>query len=262
MSHSKAWCIRVRSRTRVRRCLSLGGNVVNPDQFVNKYGADTFRMFLMFMGPYNEGGDWSDRGITGVFRFLSKVYDLFASDARGVNRETGNRIPATDSERVVYRKLNQLIKKVTEDTEQFHFNTAIAAMMEFMNDYTGILSTEGETVSKEMKDFVLRNLNVLLAPFAPHLSEELNEMRGNKKSIFISEKWVNYDPSAVTEENVTLVIQVNGKIRSKLEIPINSDDENVKALALAEPNVKRYLEGKEIVKAIVVKNKLVNFVIR
>ncbi len=238
------------------------GNVVNPDQFVNKYGADTFRMFLMFMGPYNEGGDWSDRGITGVFRFLSKVYDLFASDARGVNRETGNRIPTTDSERVVYRKLNQLIKKVTEDTEQFHFNTAIAAMMEFMNDYTGILSTEGETVSKEMKDFVLRNLNVLLAPFAPHLSEELNEMRGNKKSIFISEKWVNYDPSAITEENVTLVIQVNGKIRSKLEIPINSDDENVKALALAEPNVKRYLEGKEIVKAIVVKNKLVNFVIR
>jgi leucyl-tRNA synthetase len=239
------------------------GNVVNPDQFVNNFGADTFRMFLMFMGPYNEGGDWSDRGITGVFRFLNKVYDLFeeGEDLTASVKEKFSADSLNETERTVYRKMNQLIKKVTEDIENFRFNTAIAAMMEFMNDYTAILSEDGDTVSKKMESFVLRNLNVLLAPFAPHLCEELNELRGNKESIFISEKWATYDPSAIVEENVTLVIQVNGKIRSKLEISIDSDDEKVKALALAEPNVKKYLDGKEIVKAIVVKNKLVNFVI-
>jgi leucyl-tRNA synthetase len=240
------------------------GNVVNPDQFVNNFGADTFRMFLMFMGPYNEGGDWSDRGITGVFRFLNKVYDLFeeGEDLTASVKEKFSADSLNETERTVYRKMNQLIKKVTEDIENFRFNTAIAAMMEFMNDYTAILSEDGDTVSKKMESFVLRNLNVLLAPFAPHLCEELNELRGNKESIFISEKWATYDPSAIVEENVTLVVQVNGKIRSKLEISIDSDDEKVKALALAEPNVKKYLDGKQIVKAIVVKNKLVNFVIR
>lgn len=241
------------------------GNVVNPDQFVTKYGSDTFRMFLMFMGPYNEGGDWSDRGITGVFRFLNKVFELYDNSKEiidGKAQSEKSTAPSSESERIVYRKINQLKKKITEDTEQFHFNTAIAAMMEFMNDYTGILSTDGNTVSKELKIIVLRDFNVLLAPFAPHLSEELNEMRGNKESIFTSERWGNYDPSAIVEENVTLVIQVNGKIRSKIEVPVNSDDEQVKSLSAAEPNVKKYLDGKQIVKAIVVKNKLVNFVIR
>jgi leucyl-tRNA synthetase len=240
------------------------GNVVNPDEFVEKYGADTFRMFLMFMGPYYEGGDWSDRGITGVFRFLNKVYDLFESSkglSSGVKENfSGNNL--NETERTVYRKLNQLIKKVTDDIEQFRFNTAIAAMMEFMNDYTQILATSGNAVSGTLKKFVMNNFNVFLAPFAPHLAEELNEMRGNKDSIFISEKWVSYDLTAIAEESVTLVIQINGKIRAKLEIPINSDEEQVKSLALAEPNVKKYLDGKQIVKAIVVKNKLVNFVIR
>lgn len=261
------------------------GNVVNPDQFLAKYGTDTFRMFLMFMGPYNEGGDWSDRGITGVFRFLNKVHELF-DDSQGtlsiakvdIVFKTLNKV-----EQEVYRKLNQLIKKVTEDTEHFRFNTAIAAMMEFLNDYTQILAkasahpsiaiapelleqegilNEYNQVSDALQNLVLRDLNILLAPFAPHLAEELNELRGNIDSIFVSEKWVTYDPAAIAEENVTLVVQVNGKIRSKLEIPVDSDDEQVKSLALAEPNVKKYLDGKQILKAIVVKNKLVNFVIK
>ncbi|HUI31822.1 MAG TPA: leucine--tRNA ligase [Candidatus Acidoferrales bacterium] len=240
------------------------GNVVNPDQFVQKYGSDTFRMFLMFMGPYNEGGDWSDRGITGVFRFLNKVYDLFEGD-RGLSAGEIMNLSINDlveAERVAYRKVNQLIKKVTEDIEQFRFNTAIAAMMEFMNDYTQIVLSNGNSVRDAVKNFVLGNFNVLLAPFAPHLAEELNEMRGNKNSIFISERWVGYDPAAIVEENVTLVVQVNGKIRGKLEIPIDSSDEDIKKLSLAEPNVKKYLDGKQVIKAVVVKNKLVNFVIK
>ncbi len=223
----------------------------------------------MFMGPYNEGGDWTDRGITGVFRFLNKVYDLHVMENGQGTREHGTRNTgdspvsiSSDAERVVHRKLNQLVKKVTEDLEQFRFNTAIAAMMEFTNDYTQILAADDNSVSAGMKAFVLRNFNILLAPFAPHLAEELNEMQGSEKSIFVSARWAAYDPSAIAEENVTVVVQVNGKIRSKLEVPIDSDDERVKSLCIAEPNVKKYLDGKEIVKAIVVKNKVVNFVIR
>ncbi len=261
------------------------GNVVNPDQFLTKYGTDTFRMFLMFMGPYNEGGDWSDRGITGVFRFLNKVHELFDNSQGTLSMAKVDIVFKTLNkvEQEVYRKLNQLIKKVTEDTEHFRFNTAIAAMMEFLNDYTQILAkasahpsiaiapelleqkgilNEYNQVSDALQNLVLRDLNILLAPFAPHLAEELNELRGNIDSIFVSEKWVTYDPAAIAEENVTLVVQVNGKIRSKLEIPVDSDDEQVKSLALAEPNVKKYLDDKQILKAVVVKNKIVNFVIR
>jgi len=242
------------------------GNVVNPDQFVTKYGADTFRMFLMFMGPYNEGGDWSDRGITGVFRFLNKVFDLYDSDRELLASKDGGAEPRSqvlsdDGEKHLYRKLNRLIKKVTEDVENFRFNTAIAAMMEFMNDYTQIISIDGKAIGNSLKRSVLEDFNILLAPFAPHLAEELNEIAGNNDSVFVSKRWVDYDSAAIVEENVTLVVQVNGKIRGKLEIPVDSDDERAKSLALGEQNVKRYLEGKRIVKTIVVKNKLVNFVI-
>jgi leucyl-tRNA synthetase len=243
------------------------GNVVNPDQFVSKYGADTFRMFLMFMGPYSEGGDWSDKGITGVFRFLNKVYDLYAAEINKRKNDSTKIDAAPDfktslsvSDRMIYRRLNQLIKKVTEDTEQFRFNTAIAAMMEFVNDYMEILSAGG--ISELMRDFVLRNFIIVIAPYAPHLAEELNEMIGGRPSIFTSAKWVSYDPGAIAEEKVTVVVQVNGKIRGKLEVEMGLDEDRLKSLAIAEPNVKKYLDGREIVKVIVVKDKLVNFVIR
>lgn len=240
------------------------GNVVNPDQFLDAYGADTFRMFLMFMGPYEEGGDWSDRGITGIFRFLNKVYDLFeVNKALPKNDNAGVRGgDLNEDERKVYRRMNQLIKKVTEDIEHFRFNTAIAALMEFMNNYTQALSDNGNEISERVRNFVLQNFNILLAPFAPHLTEELNEMRGVKPSIFSIGNWISFDASAIVEENVTLVVQVNGKVRARLAVPVDSDDERVKSLSLAEPNVKKHLDGKEVLKAIVVKNRLVNFVVR
>ncbi len=238
------------------------GNVVNPDQFVNSYGADTFRMFLMFMGPYNEGGDWSDRGITGIFRFLNKVYDLFES-SKGIPQAAHTKFRMDDlreDERSVYRKVNQLIKKVTEDLEQFRFNTAIAGLMEFLNDYTQAISQN--TVGSPLQGYVLHQFIVLLAPFSPHLAEELNEMRGGKTSVFASLKWPEYDPEAITEANVTLVVQVNGKVRAKLVVPVDSSDDAVKALATAEANVQRHLEGKTILKTVVVQNRLLNFVVR
>ncbi len=243
------------------------GNVVNPDDFVNTYGADTFRMFLMFMGPYNEGGDWSDRGITGIFRFLNKVYDLFASEAGNGKSKTNPHASGislqsltSDGEKAVFRKIHQLIKKVTEDLQQFRFNTAIAALMEFLNYYTQI--TSAEAISPALNGFVFRNFNILLAPFAPHLAEELNQFQGGKDSIFSSQEWPVFDREAITEEDVTLVVQVNGKVRAKLTVPADSEDESVKSLAEVDPNVQRHLEGKQILKTIVVQNRLVNFVVR
>ncbi len=260
------------------------GNVVNPDQFVQKYGADTFRMFLMFMGPYNEGGDWSDKGITGVFRFLNRVHDLFQSETGDRREGTANKIADLNKvEQEIYRKLNQMIKKVTEDTEDFRFNTAIAGMMEFVNFYEDVLSkanaerssdvpagmieqvkvvNEHDRVRNDLRNLVLKNLNILLAPFAPHLAEELNEMRGGLPSIFKRERWAKYDPEAIAEESATIVVQVNGKIRSKITVPVDSDDDHVRQLATSEDNVKKYLEGKNIVRAVVVKNRLVNFVVK
>ncbi len=239
------------------------GNVVNPDRFVVEFGADTFRMFLMFMGPYEEGGDWSDRGITGVFRFLNKVYDLFANTEHVLRSPFSSlQSSSSESERKVYRRMNQLIKKVTEDIEQFRFNTAIAALMEFLNDYTQALSENGGEISEGLRNFVLRNFNILLAPFAPHLAEELHGMCGGKNSIFSIGNWIEYDPDAIADENVTLVVQVNGKVRGRLTVPLDSNDESVKSLSLSEPNVKKHLDGKEVLKTIVVKNRLVNFVVR
>lgn len=237
------------------------GNVVNPDQFVDNYGADTFRMFLMFMGPYNEGGDWSDRGITGVFRFLSKLVDLFEDSSDYPLNPQLAKEKLGDDERTIYRRLNQVTKKVTEDIESFRFNTAIAALMEFTNEYTQVISSRENAIRVELKALVLSTLNRLLAPFAPHLSEEFYEMRGGKTSIFNSEKWPDYDRDAIEEENVTLVVQVNGKVRARLIVPVNSTDEAVKSLSMADTNVSKYLAGKKIVKAIVVQNRLVNFVI-
>ncbi len=239
------------------------GNVVSTDKFLSTYGADTFRMFLMFMGPYNEGGDWSDRGITGVFRYLNKVVDVFeAGKSLPVSEKTNFDMDfLNESERTVYRRLNQLIKKVTEDLEQFRFNTAIAAQMEFINSYAQIMGKGGGSLSEEFQAYVLCAFNVILAPFAPHLSEELNEMRGGKPSIFSSTKWIAYDQTAIAEESVTIVVQVNGKVRAKLNVPVNSTDAAVKSIAEKDENVRRYLEGKKILKSIVVPNKIVNYVV-
>ena len=239
------------------------GNVVSTDKFLSTYGADTFRMFLMFMGPYNEGGDWSDRGITGVFRYLNKVVDVFeAGKSLPISTKTHFDMDSlNENERTIYRKLNQLIRKVTEDLDQFRFNTAIAAQMEFMNAYTQELGDNESSLSPELQAYVLREFNILLAPFAPHLSEELNEMRGGKPSVFSSTKWMTYDQAAIAEESVTVVVQVNGKVRAKLNVPINSTDVVVKSIAEKDENVRRYLEGKKILKSIVVPNKIVNYVV-
>jgi leucyl-tRNA synthetase len=218
------------------------GNIVNPDHYVEQYGADTFRMYLMFLGPYQEGGDFRDSGIIGLSRFLEKVHGLLD--------EPLNDGQPTDA--ALVSTMHETIKQVSEDIEGLRYNTAIARLMEYLNAIKKANARE---------KLFIETLALLLAPFAPHMAEELWERLGHQESIFTA-KWPGFDEEKMKKETITLVLQVNGKVRSTVSVPINSDDEALKAAALADGNVRRHLDSKQIVKVIVVKNKLVNVVVR
>ena len=222
------------------------GNVVNPDMFVDKFGSDTFRMYLMFTGPYEEGGDWNDKGIKGISRFLERVWKLVTEDEAGEK---------TIDLRSLLRNKHRTIRKVTRDIERFHFNTATSALMEYVNYLTGIRKETGQKDWQETIDILV----LLLAPFAPHLCEELWEKRGKKDSIF-SETWPSYDEDAAKEEEITLIVQIDGKLRKKLTIPVELSKSKLEKIALEDKRIMEFLSGKKIKKTIVVPGKLVNIV--
>ncbi|MDP1678165.1 MAG: leucine--tRNA ligase [Bacteroidota bacterium] len=223
------------------------GNVVNPDDVVKEYGADALRLFEMFMGPLEEMKPWSTKGVEGVFRFLNRVWRLYVNEDGSVNSILTDDEPSAD----FLRNFHQTIKKVTEDVPALRFNTAISQMMIFINE-----AYKQETLPKKvMKDFL-----VVLAPFAPHIAEELWNKLGNKESIFKSAQWIKYDEKLTITNEVEIVVQVNGKIRAKFSVPTDLNENDLKSRAHAESNVKLYVDGKKIIKEIVVKNKLVNIV--
>jgi len=293
------------------------GNVVSPDAFVEKYGSDVFRMYLMFMGPFSEGGDWNDKGITGIARFVEKFYLLATSKDLVSDKESLN------------RNLHRTIKKVTEDIEKFQFNTAISALMSFVND------SHKTGVDEETR----RTMALLIAPLAPHLAEEIweqlgtssgtgkavteacnflndtmahslkeyakqgadqakldslkslmeqstgkmfsdmakqMEKKGSKKLALIAgqlanaqsdmtifnQSWPKYDPALIVDNVLKLVVQVNGKLRGEIVVPLDSSKEVILATAKAETGVARHLEGVELVKEIYVPGKLVSLVVK
>ena len=218
------------------------GNVVNPDELVKAYGADTVRMYLGFMGPYDQGGPWSYKGIEGVPRFLRKVWRLVGESAKSSPAESTKELRA---------HLHRLIKKVGEDLEAMKFNTAVAAFMEFVNGW----SKGGQGLVKDDIKLFLRTL----APFAPFICEELWANLGEKESIHL-QMWPKYDKSLLKEDLVTLVVQVNGKVRAKLDVPIQISEKDVRSRVEELENVKKYLEGKKIKKVVFVKGKLINLV--
>jgi len=238
------------------------GNVVNPDEFIEKYGSDVFRMYLMFMGPYELGGDWSDQGIVGVSRFVNRVYELFTSH-NYILDPVSDKVQIslselTESEKKLYRKVNQTIKKVTEDIEELRFNTAVAAMMELLNEI-GHLS---ETKNEKLIHFMLERFAVLLAPLAPHLAEECWSLLGKEESIYERPIWFEYDKEAIIEDKITLAIQVNGKLRAAIEVDLDDDESVIKSIAKQDSRVLKFIEGKQIVKEIYVKNKILNIVVK
>ncbi|MCC7353810.1 MAG: leucine--tRNA ligase [Anaerolineae bacterium] len=230
------------------------GNVVAPDDLVERYGADAVRAYLMFIGPWELGGPWSSQGIEGVQRFLNRVWTLVTDEAE--TRRNGQ--PPAGDARALRRVTHQTIQKVTQDIEHFRFNTMIASLMEFNN---ALLKAKDTAVyGTPAWDEAVDSLLLLMAPSMPHVSEELWQRRHPGPSVHM-QRWPEYDAEAAKEETVTLIVQVNGKIRDKVNVPANIGEEEAKAAALATAGAQRYIEGKPVRKVIYVGGKLVNFVV-
>ena len=237
------------------------GNVVNPDEVVTQLGADAVRCFLMFIGPWDQGGPWSEVGINGMARWLNRVWDILERDPADLDDKTGIRQAHPErSQRVreTLRVLHQTVRKCYNDLDRFKFNTAIAALMEFSNHLNRVWADAGidsETWRECVEKFLL-----MLAPIAPHISEELWERTGRQYSIH-QQPFPTWDDALAAEEMITLVVQVNGKVRDRLEVPADIEEEAAQQLALASPRIKSYTEGKSVRKAVYVPGRLVNLVV-
>jgi len=218
------------------------GNVVNPDAYIDRWGADTFRMYLMFLGPYQEGGDFRDAGINGIRRFLDKVWTLVQDAVAQTAREEAS----PDLVRVMHRT----ILRVTEDTESLSYNTAIAAMMEYVN------ALRDGGAGKEL----LAPLAILLAPYAPHFAEECWDRLGGSGSV-MDQSWPSFDATLAVAEQVELVVQVNGRVRSRLQLSRGASEDLVVKAALADPAVLKFTSGTAPRKVVFVPDRLVNFVV-
>ena len=236
-------------------------NIVNPHDFTDKYGSDVFRLYLMFMGPYDLGGDWSDKGIAGTDRFVQRTYDLFMKFkgvAGGINIQRRYDLNSlNENEKRLYRKTNQTIKKFEEEIENFRFNTAIASLMELLNETKNI-----NECSNEIQVYVLERFAVMLSSVAPHLGEECWQLLGKEVSIFESPVWYEPDPVSLIEDKVSIAVQINGKLRSMIEMPVDADQETVKSAVFKDEKVLKYINGNEVVKEIFVKNKIYNVVVK
>ena len=259
------------------------GNVVNPDDMVEKFGADATRMYMMFAGPLEEDVMWKEEGVKGVYNFLQKIWRIFQEknliDCReGKSSEIDKKLPFI---------LHKTIKGVTEDIEELKFNTAISKLMIFINTASRIVSQPQTDVEQTQKDAeriqsgvgknilrgsassprssatllkVMENFLILLSPFAPHLSQYLWEQLG-KKDFILDQKWPQYDSKFIQEETTELVIQVNGKVRDKIKVPADISEKEAKEKALASEKIKKYTEGKKIKKTIFVPGRLINLVV-
>lgn len=217
------------------------GNAVSPDSFVEEYGSDIFRMYLMFMGPFTQGGDWSDTGIKGVDRFAKRVYVLVTERTK----------PTVTDTNALTVKLHSTIKKITENMEDLQFNTSLAALMELIN-----ASDKQDSVSVEFANTFVQ----LLAPLAPHLADELWHRLANE-SFIVQTVWPSYDESLLVADTVTIVVQINGKVRAELQVDAAISAADAIALAKASPNVQKYTNGVAIKKEIYVPQKLVSLVV-
>ncbi|MCA9449176.1 MAG: class I tRNA ligase family protein, partial [Candidatus Omnitrophica bacterium] len=235
-------------QTQVEKMSKSKFNVVNPDTVVEEYGADSLRLYEMFMGPLERDKPWTDEGVQGVYRFLKRVYALFLDrDGNLVEK-----IVEGEGDPEAKKVLHGAIKAVTEDIEGLQFNTAISRMMEFVN-----AATKAEKVGREeMERFVL-----ILAPFAPHLAEEMWELLGHAKSLS-HQPWPDYDESLLVEDTITIPVQVQGKLRDNIEVAKDAGKDEILAAAKASEKIQRHIDGKTIVKEIYVPGRMVNLVVK
>ncbi|MDC7247963.1 MAG: class I tRNA ligase family protein, partial [Sphaerochaetaceae bacterium] len=216
-------------------------NVINPDEIIRDYGADAMRLYEMFMGPLQVSKPWSTSGLSGVYRFLDRIWRL-----------TERTITDEQPDKELLKTLHKTIKKVSEDTNSLDFNTAISQMMIMVNDLY-----KRETLPRAVwEPFIL-----LLSPYVPHLSEELWQQSGNTTSV-VSLKWPEYDESLTVDDVVQIVVQVNGKLRARFDAPKGSDKDSILAQAKEIDRIKELTEGKSVIKEIVIPDKLVNIVVK
>lgn len=224
------------------------GNVINPNDMVEKFGADATRMYMMFAGPLEDDVIWNEDGVVGISRFLEKVWSLSEKKKKTCNCDGSGNCPGVPAQ--MPRLFHKTIKKVGEDIEKFRFNTAISEMMILVNYLVKM-----ETIP----DLAFELLLKILAPFAPHITEELWEKIGKNESIF-KEEWPSYNPDLARDTQIELIVQVNGKVRAKINADAEIEEDEAKKLALENENVKKWIEGKEILKVVFVKGRLVSIV--
>jgi leucyl-tRNA synthetase len=246
---------------RVEKMSKSKKNVIDPDALINRYGADTMRLFSLFAAPPERDLEWSDKGVEGAYRFLNKIWNIVYKYIAG--QQTPGAAPAAIQDpkaAALLRKTHQTIKKVTNDIEKdYHFNTAIAALMELINEISSFSPDSDEDRAVVMT--AIRNMLLMLAPFAPHICEELWAAIGCAPGIF-SHPWPVCDEALAKDDEIELVVQVNGKLRAKLAAPAGLSDESAKKLALDDQKIRDILAGRDLVKVVVVQGKLVNIVIK
>jgi leucyl-tRNA synthetase len=255
-----------------RKMSKRWGNVINPDDIIEQYGADSLRLYEMFMGPFGQATAWSTNGVKGVYKFLERIYEFIDKNKKGYGDRYGDWLNGTIASTPdhVRRLLHQTIKKVSQDIENFRFNTAVSQMMIFRNliykvdqgdmkeiGIAGYESSGGQIISKSDFEMFL----IILSPFAPHLAEELWYQLGHADSIFKA-TWPQYDPELAKDDEIEMVVQVNGKVRGKLLVSPEISKEEALAKTRADETVQKWIEGKTVVKEIFVPGKIVNIVIK
>ena len=239
------------------------GNGIPVGPFVRQYGSDVARVVVLFAAPPENSMEWTDEGVSGAQRFLNRIVGLL-SPLRDANPPPYEQLAGlalanfAGADRELYRKLHATIKKVSQDTEAFHFNTAIAALMELLNDAVQYRAQNAETTP--VFGLLAHTLTRLLAPFAPHLAEELHAWLGGQGSIYDA-GWPAWDEAALVQDEIELVLQVNGKVRGKINVPAQADEAQLREWALTNERVQAFIEGKPVRKVIVVAGKLVNVVV-
>jgi len=235
-------------------------NTVDPDEMIEKYGADTVRLYILFAAPPQNSFDWIDSGIEGAHRFLRRVWNFVNDKAEEIKdisytKEDFKNLPEEDQK--LRRKVHQTIKKVNEDiTREYQFNTAIAAIMELMNELT---SYKGN--NKKVLKEAIENLILMLSPFTPFIADELWKTIG-KDGYTIQQTFPEPDEEALVEKTKEIPVQINGKVRAKIVVPADADEEAVKQIAFENENVKKWIDGKEVVKVIFIKGKILNIVVK
>ncbi|HHW07680.1 MAG TPA: leucine--tRNA ligase [Clostridia bacterium] len=239
------------------------GNVVSPEEIIKKYGADTARLFILFAAPPERDLEWSDQGVEGCFRFLNRVWRLVYGYHRQVQMVAPKDEALDEADKELRRMIHLTVKKVTEDIDKrFNFNTAISAVMELvhsLHDYRD--QKAGGQENLPLVRFGLERLVLLLAPFAPHITEELWHALGNEDSVHL-QSWPAYDEKALEQDRVEVAVQINGKVRARMSLPKDMPEEELKPVVLAEKRVQDFVAGKDIIKFVVVPNKLISIVVK